>query len=84
VLRIDDVALTGSLIETVAEDFHRVVDRRGRLFATHGRDSAAVAQRHLQGLTQAERSTFAGMADVVERGASPSNFSIHQQLAVVP
>jgi hypothetical protein len=82
VLRIDDVALTGSLIETVAEDFHRVVDRRGRLFATRGRDSAA--QRHLQGLTQAERSTFAGMADVVERGASPSSFSIHQQLAVVP
>jgi hypothetical protein len=55
---ICDAALTGSLIETVAEDFHRVIDRYGRLFATRGRDNAAVAQRYLQGLTQAERGTL--------------------------
>jgi hypothetical protein len=51
-----------------------MIDRYGRLFATRGRDNAAVAQRYLQGLTQAGRGTFAGMADVVEGGCA--RFSI--------
>ena len=34
-----------------------MIDRYGRLFATRGRDNAAVAQRYLQGLTQAARGT---------------------------
>jgi SRSO17 transposase len=40
------------------------------LFATRGRDNAAVAQRYLQGLTQASSCTFAAMADVVEDGCA--------------
>jgi SRSO17 transposase len=40
------------------------------LFATRGRDNAAVAQRYLQGLTQAPSCTFAAMADVVEDGCA--------------
>jgi SRSO17 transposase len=47
-----------------------MIDRYGRLFATRGRDNAAVAQRYLQGLTQAARGTFARMADVVEEGCA--------------
>ena len=47
-----------------------MIDRYGRLFATRGRDNAAVARRYLQGLTQAARGTFARMADVVEGGCA--------------
>ena len=47
-----------------------MIDRYGRLFATRGRDNAAVAHRYLQGLTQAARGTFARMADVVEEGCA--------------
>ena len=47
-----------------------MIDRYGRLFATRGRDNAAVAQRYLQGLTQAARGTFARMAEVVEEGCA--------------
>src|SRR4030095_11303679 len=35
---------------------------------TRTRDSAAVAERYLQGLAQAEEATFAAMATVVEQG----------------
>jgi SRSO17 transposase len=43
-----------------------VLERYGRLFATRTRDSSAVAQRYLQGLTQAPTCTFEAMAAVVE------------------
>jgi SRSO17 transposase len=46
------------------------LERYGGLFATRGRDNAAVAQRYLQGLTQASTCTFEGMADVVENGCA--------------
>jgi hypothetical protein len=60
----------GSLIEAVAEDFRRMIDRYGRLFAMRGCDNAAVAQRYLQGLTQPARGTFARMAEVEEEGCA--------------
>jgi SRSO17 transposase len=47
-----------------------LLERYGGLFATRGRDNAAVAQRYLQGLTQASTCTFEGMADVVENGCA--------------
>src|SRR5262245_4898596 len=53
-----------------ADAFGRLVARYGKLFATRGRDNAAVAQRYLQGLTQASSCTFAAMADVVEDGCA--------------
>ena len=61
-----------------------MIDRYGRLFATRGRDNAAVTRRYLQGLTQAARGTFAAMADVVQGGWRPAVSAFHQQLAVVP
>ena len=57
-------------MEEVAAAFHRLSERYGRLFATRGRDNEAVARRYLQGLTQAPRGTFAGMADVVDKGCA--------------
>lgn len=44
------------------------VDRYGSLFRTRGHDNAGVAQRYLQGLSQAAAATFAVMAAVVEDG----------------
>lgn len=48
--------------------FGSFIGRYGRLFRTRTRDNAAVAQRYLQGLAQAEEATFATMATVVEQG----------------
>jgi SRSO17 transposase len=47
-----------------------VVERYGRFFATRTRDSSAVAQRYLQGLTQAPTCTFETMAAVVDDGCA--------------
>jgi SRSO17 transposase len=58
------------VVEEVVAAFHHLIERYGRLFATRGRDNEAVARRYLQGLTQAPRGTFAGMADVVEAGCA--------------
>ena len=44
-----------------------------RFFATRARDNSAVAERYLQGLTQARECTFEGMAAVVE-AACPQRF----------
>jgi SRSO17 transposase len=54
----------------MAEAFGAFRDRDSRFFRTKTRDSAVVAGRHLQGLTQAEDCTFAEMADVLENGCA--------------
>jgi SRSO17 transposase len=54
----------------MAEAFGTFRDRYSRFFRTKTRDSAPVAGRYLQGLTQAENCTFAEMADVVEDGCA--------------
>lgn len=48
--------------------FGSFIGRYGSLFRTRTRDNAAVAERYLQGLAQAEEATFAVMATVVEQG----------------
>src|SRR3954463_5361380 len=60
--------LTASLIEDVAVAFGSFICRYGGFFRTRTRDNAAVAERYLQGLAQAEEATFAAMATVVEQG----------------
>jgi SRSO17 transposase len=62
--------LDGSLIEGIADAFRGLAARYGHFFATRGRDNTAVAQRYLQGLTQAPSCTFQGMSDVVEGGCA--------------
>jgi len=48
--------------------FGSFIGRYGGFFRTRTRDNAAVAERYLQGLAQAEEATFAAMATVVEQG----------------
>ena len=48
--------------------FGSFIGRYGGFFRTRTRDNAAVAERTLQGLAQAEEATFAAMATVVEQG----------------
>jgi SRSO17 transposase len=48
--------------------FGSFIGRYGGFFRTRTRDNAAVAERYLQGLAQAEDATFAAMATVVEQG----------------
>jgi hypothetical protein len=48
--------------------FGSFIGRYGGFFRTRTRDNAAVAERYLQGLAQAEEATFATMATVVEQG----------------
>ncbi len=48
--------------------FGSFVGRYDGFFRTRTRDSAAVAERYLQGLAQATEATFAAMATVVEQG----------------
>src|SRR3954465_5683738 len=64
----DGGPLTASLIEGVAVAFGSFIGRYGGFFRTRTRDNAAVAERTLQGLAQAEEATFAAMATVVEQG----------------
>ena len=61
---------SGSLIEEIADAFGLLVERYGCFFATRTRDSSAVAQRYLHGLTQAPSCTFEAMAAVVEDGCA--------------
>src|SRR5690242_617078 len=62
--------LTGSLVDRIADAFAGFIDRYGRFFRSRGHDNAAVAQRYLHGLAQAEAATFAAMAAVVEDGCA--------------
>ena len=48
--------------------FGSFIGRYGSFCRTRTRDNAAVAERYLQGLAQAEEATFATMATVVEQG----------------
>ena len=48
--------------------FGSFIGRYGGFFRTRTRDNAAVAERYLQGLAQAEEASFAAMATVVEQG----------------
>ena len=58
------------MVEGIASAFATFIDRYGRFFRTRTRDSAAVAERYLRGLTQAEDCTFAAMATVVDAGCA--------------
>jgi hypothetical protein len=46
-------------VDRIADAFAGFIDRYGRFFRTRGHDTAAVAQRDLHGLAQAEAATFA-------------------------
>ncbi len=54
----------------MADAFGKIFERYGGFFRTRTRDSAAVAQRYLNGLAQAEDCTFESMAAVVEDGCA--------------
>ena len=58
------------MIEGIADAFAGFIDRYRRFFRTRTRDSAAVAERYLRGLAQAEDCTFASMATVVDAGCA--------------
>ena len=47
-----------------------MIGRYGRFFRTKTRDNAAVAERYLRGLAQAQDGTFAAMAEVVENSCA--------------
>jgi SRSO17 transposase len=57
-------------VDCIADAFAGFIDRYGRFFRSRGHDNAAVAQRYLHGLAQAEAATFAAMAAVVEDGCA--------------
>src|SRR5438128_2697891 len=65
--------VSGSLVERIAGAFGAFAERYRRFFATRARDNSAVAERYLQGLTQARECTFEGMAAVVA-AACPQRF----------
>ena len=65
--------VSGSLVERIAGAFGAFAERYRRFFATRARDNSAVAERYLQGLTQARECTFEGMAAVVD-AACPQQF----------
>jgi SRSO17 transposase len=65
--------LSASMVERIAGAFGAFAARYRRFFATRARDNSAVAERYLQGLTQAAECTFEGMAAVVE-AACPQRF----------
>jgi SRSO17 transposase len=54
------------LIEGIADAVALFIIRYGRFFRSKTRDSAAVAERYLRGLAQAEDCTCAAMASVVD------------------
>ena len=54
------------MIEGIADAFALFIIRYGRFFRSKTRDSAAVAERYLRGLAQAEDCTFTAMASVVD------------------
>jgi SRSO17 transposase len=58
------------LVDGVADAFAAIITRYGGFFRTKTRDNAAVAERYLCGLAQAEDCRFAGMADVVDNGCA--------------
>ena len=60
-------------MERIARAFGAFAERYRRFFATRARDNSAVAERYLQGLTQARECTFEGMAAVVD-AACPQRF----------
>lgn len=61
------------MVEGIAEAFGILLGHYRRFFVTRTRDNAVVAQRYLQGLTQASTCTFEAMAAVVE-DACPQQF----------
>src|SRR6266404_1324933 len=65
--------VSASLVERIAGAFGAFAERYRRFFATRARDNSAVAERYLQGLTQARECTFEGMAAVVA-AACPQRF----------
>jgi SRSO17 transposase len=60
-------------VERIAQAFRGFTEQYRELFGTRTRDNSAVAERYLQGLTQARECTFEGMAAVVEAGC-PQQF----------
>ena len=68
--RIFSRCLTRSFVEAVASAFSDFSERYGGFFRTRSRNSAAVAERYLNGLAQAQDCTFASMAAVVEQGCA--------------
>ena len=54
----------------MADAFAAIIGRYGRFFRNKTRDNAAVAERYLRGLAQAQDCTFAAMADVVDNGCA--------------
>ena len=54
------------MVEGIADAFATLISRYSRFFRTRTRDSAAVAERYLSGLAQAEVCKFVSMAAVVE------------------
>ena len=65
--------VAASLVEQIAEAFGSFAERYRGFFATRARDNSVVAERYMQGLTQARECTFEGMAAVVEAGC-PQRF----------
>jgi SRSO17 transposase len=58
------------LVDGIAEAFASLSRRYGQFFRTSTRDNAAVAERYLHGLAQAEPCTFASMATVVDNSCA--------------
>ena len=58
------------MVEDLADAFAALLGRYRRFFRTRTRDCAAVAERYLSGLAQAEVCQFASMAAVVEGGCA--------------
>lgn len=54
------------MVEGIADAFALFISRYAPFFRSKTRDSAAVAERYLRGLAQAEDCTFAAMASVVD------------------
>ena len=54
------------MVEGIADALVRFIDRYSLFFRTRAHDNAAVAQRYLHGLAQADEASFAAMAAVVE------------------
>src|SRR5438552_8721213 len=65
--------VSGSLVERIAGAFGAFAERYRRFFATRARDNSAVAERYLQGLTQARECTFEEMSAMVAT-ACPHEF----------
>ena len=58
------------MVEGIADAFAALIGRYGRFFRTRTRDNAAVAERYLSGLAQAQDCNFASMATVVDNSCA--------------